>query len=46
MESNIFFENQNGGLSCGRHALNNLLQQKIFVIDEERGVNLLKLCKN
>ena len=44
-ESNSFFENQNERLSCGRHALNNLLQQKIFVIDEERGkVNLLKLC--
>ena len=46
--STDFFEHQSDPLSCGRHALNNLLGSQIFVKQnaKEGQVNLLELCKN
>ena len=43
-----FFESQTDNLSCGRHALNNLLGSQIFVKENEKKgqVNLLNLCNN
>ena len=45
---NDFFEGQTDMLSCGRHALNNLLGSQIFVITttKEGQVNLLELCNS
>lgn len=42
-ESGIYFEHQNMMASCGRHALNNLLQRKIFTFDYDDDVPMLNL---
>lgn len=39
-ESGLYFEHQNMMASCGRHALNNLLQRKVFTFDHEESTML------
>jgi DNA-directed RNA polymerase subunit E'/Rpb7 len=42
-ESGLYFEHQNMMASCGRHALNNLLQRRVFTFDHDDGVPMLNL---
>ena len=42
-ESGLYFEHQNMMASCGRHALNNLLQRKVFTFDHDDGASMLNL---
>ena len=42
-ETGLYFEHQNMMASCGRHALNNLLQRKVFTFDHDDGVPMLNL---
>lgn len=42
-ESGLYFEHQDMMASCGRHALNNLLQRAAFTFDHDDGVPMLNL---
>ena len=42
-ETGIYFEHQDMMASCGRHALNNLLQRAVFTFEHDDGVPMLNL---
>jgi DNA-directed RNA polymerase subunit E'/Rpb7 len=42
-ESGLYFEHQDMMASCGRHALNNLLQRAAFTFENDDGVPMLNL---
>jgi hypothetical protein len=42
-ESGLYFEHQDMMASCGRHALNNLLQRAAFTFEHDDGVPMLNL---
>jgi hypothetical protein len=42
-ETGLYFEHQDMMASCGRHALNNLLQRKAFTFEHDDGVPMLNL---
>lgn len=42
-ESGLYFEHQDMMASCGRHALNNLLQRAVFTFDHDDGASMLNL---
>ena len=42
-DSGIYFEHQDMMASCGRHALNNLLQRAVFTFEHDDGVPMLNL---
>ena len=42
-ESGLYFEHQDMMASCGRHALNNLLQRAVFTFEHDDGIPMLNL---
>jgi len=42
-ESGLYFEHQDMMASCGRHALNNLLQRPVFTFEHDDGLPMLNL---
>ena len=42
-ETGLYFEHQDMMASCGRHALNNLLQRRVFTFEHDDGIPMINL---